>query len=138
MTRTRTTTHFHLAGASLPPRFIARWFSDDSVEVRITSETVRAWRKAGFFGPRAQAAKGHVRVTWPELFKATGAWSPNGSFNDLQRKPYPSEIVAARLGLSHHTALDRFRRHRIPGGFKIGAYWYARASEFDAAQALTR
>jgi hypothetical protein len=136
MKRPRKRTNFFHPGATLSPRFVAAWFSDESVDVRITSETIQAWRKAGFFGPRAQQSQGRVRFTWQELFTACGAWSPKGSLEDLQRKPYPSEIVAARLGREHSTVLDRFRKKKIAGGFKIGAYWYARPSEFDAAQAL--
>jgi hypothetical protein len=136
MKRPRKRTNFFLSHATLPPRFVAAWFSDPTIDVEITSETVRAWRKAGFFGPRAEQAEGRVRLTWPELFTACGSWSPKGLLKDLQRKPYPSEVVAVRLGIEHATVLDRFRKRKIPGGFKIGAYWYARASDFDAAQAL--
>jgi hypothetical protein len=56
---------------------------------------------------------------------------------EMQRWPYPSEILAARLGLSHSTALEHFRERRVPGDFKMGAYWYARAAEFDTALALS-
>ena len=133
--RPRTKTNFYRPDARLPPRFVAAWFSDQSVDVTIAPETILAWRKAGCFGPRAMQAVGQVRLSWHELLTACGAWSPTGSIADLQRKPYPSEVVATRLGLSHESALERFRRRRIPGGFKIGAYWYARAVELDAALA---
>jgi hypothetical protein len=134
MTRRRKTNFYHPT-ATLPPRFVAAWFSDQSLEVEITTETIRAWREAGHFGARAQK-KGRCRMTWQELFTACGLWCPTGSMSDLQRKPYTSEAVATRLGIQHSTALERFRKRAIPGGFKIGAYWYARPSEFDAAQAL--
>lgn len=129
-------TGFFQPYARLPPRFVADWFSDEDLEIKIGSETILAWRKAGYFGPRAQHARGMIRLSWQELFAACGAWSPTGSLADMQRKPYPSEVVAARLGLSHRNALERFRSRRVRGGFKIGAYWYARAAEFDAAHAM--
>ena len=132
--RPRRKTNFYLSDARLPPRFIAAWFSDKDVDVEIAPETIRDWREAGYFGPRAQRP-GRCRLSWQELLTACGAWSPTGSFADLQRKPYPSEAVAVRLGLSHGTTLERFRSRGIPGGFKIGAYWFARPAEFDAALA---
>jgi hypothetical protein len=52
----------------------------------------------------------------------------------MQRKPYTSEAVAVRLGLDHQTTLDRCRKRKIAGAFKMGIYWYARAAEFDASQ----
>jgi hypothetical protein len=128
---------FYLPEAELPPRFVAAWFSDEAAGVRIAAETIRNWREAGYFGPRA-AGPGRIRLTWNELLAACKSWSPSGSFAEMQRKPYPSEIVAVRLGLSHAAVLERFRARRIAGGFKIGSYWYARAAEFDAAQALRR
>ncbi|HET6157340.1 MAG TPA: hypothetical protein VFE34_03270 [Dongiaceae bacterium] len=126
---------FYLPRAKLPPRFVAWWFSDEDLEIEITSETIRDWRKAGYFGPEAKRSERH-RFTWEELLTACGAWSPKGSMRDLQRQPYTSETVAAELGLSHDTALDRFRKKKIPGGFKVGMYWYARAAEFDAGRPL--
>lgn len=133
----RRRTDFYRPEAELPPRFVAAWFSNEEAGVKIAAETIRNWREAGYFGPRA-AQPGRIRLTWNELLAACKSWSPAGSFAEMQRKPYPSEIVAVRLGLSHGAALERFRTHRVAGGFKIGSYWYARAGEFDAATAQGR
>jgi hypothetical protein len=122
--------------AMLPPRFMAWHFSDETVGLRVTTETIRSWRKSGFFGDRARRAKGQVRLSWQELLTAKGVWSPMGSFEEMQRQPYPSEVVAIKLGLEHRVALDRFRKRKIAGGFKLGAYWYARAADFDASRAF--
>ncbi len=122
--------------AMLPPRFVAWYFSDPDIDLKIGSDTIRAWRKAGHFGDRARWVKGRGCISWQELMAATGAWSPTGSFGDMQRRPYASEVVAIKMGISHRQVLDRFRRRKVAGGFKLGAYWYARAADFDAARAL--
>jgi hypothetical protein len=122
--------------AMLPPRFVRWHFSDKSIGLEISSDTVRAWRDKGYLGNRASLEEGRVCISWQEFLMAQGAWSPTGSFSEMQRQPYASEVVAAKLGISHRIALDRFRNRKIPGGFKMGAYWYARATDFDAARAL--
>jgi hypothetical protein len=123
---------YYLITSKLPPCFVTAWLSDLRFGVEITAETLRSWRRASYFGSAAQRGTGRYQLSWPELFMACGLVSPRSNLASLQRQPYTSEFVASRLGIAHRTALEQFRKGKVVGVFKLGAYWYARAADLDA------
>ena len=134
--RKQRQTNLFAIHAALPPRFVASHFKGSSDEPLPTG-TIRGWAGAGFFGPRAKtaaAAGKRIRYTWKELFDAQGAWSPSGLISDMQRPPYDVVEIAEILGCSIEDAREKLRGRKVPGGFKMGRLWYARAAELDAAK----
>jgi hypothetical protein len=122
--------------AKLPPRFLAKHFKGSS-EKPLPTGTIRGWALAGAFGPRAKQAaqrKERILYAWNEIIGATGAWSPSGDISAMQRAPYDVVQIAEILGCSTEEARARLRGRKVPGAFKMGHFWYARAAELDTAQ----